>query len=456
MNATRSEPMVAALSVACLLFSLCLANAFHLAAQEPTSLKWVVPETTQTVDFRADNPARRAVFLEDGMAFEVPLSFYLIKQRRLTIVAEPPEHGGRFDVTVTNPKAALRVENPRIENGQCRAELIVALPQLSAEPLQQETQNQLDSIEREAARQAELEADDKTPLQQREYLQQRKQPAPADDNRLRDQFVRQRQDDLIHADVLRRLKDLARQKDAWFTATQIKDWQQKDAARLLAEYRAVYPFEFADRSLRDIGFQLDANVVGYRNFLSAKLAAIDAVILGKTIRKEREPGDPASGETEEQRAERLQAMRAVSALNPDQLRHLRELMTATLAVRFYTHSDKKDANSQWFNAQRVRCRALGVAAIRVQGELAPASGDRVDWWQLDGYDPAKIELKVPESERFRIDPPFVSGHTARLRVTADGGPSKYWFEFRPATATTGKLKVIVNETNSLPNLKFPF
>lgn len=426
-------------------------------AQDDPFVSWSIPPEKITLDFSDANPQRRVVFRPQGMAYELPLNLVMLKHNKIEIGAAAPEAAGTFEIEITNPKAKLKIERSRVENGRCLADLVVSIPSLSITSVTNAAQARVDAIRDEAQQAAEAEAKKTTPAEMRSLLTEKKIPVPGGEQALRDEFKGVRADELKRKATLERLEALAEKRDAWFSPNQRDGWAGKTPEKLLEEYRVMSVFDLTDQYLLDCGFQFDANQRAYRNFLLAKLDGIYAVTSGRTLRQEPPPGTAPQPETDEQRKQRLDAIKAVGGLEAAELAHLRDLITAPLVCRFFPATDPQDANSQWFLGQRISGKAFGVQSIRVHGKLHAAARDRIDWWRLEGFDPVQVELVVPKSETVRIDPPFISSDGVRLRVTAVGnGPCDYSFTFKPKAAATGTANVVIHETPSNAAVKFPF
>jgi hypothetical protein len=149
-----------------------------------------------------------------------------------------------------------------------------------------------------------------------------------------------------------------------------------------------------------------------------------------------------------QEAEEAKAFRDVMTGGPAIL--LRQAVTADLRLRIYAEADSADPNAQWFHAQRVASRAVGVSSIRVEGTLDPAKGDSADWWIIERWDPANVTFTTSSGVQF--DPPHVAGGVAHLRVSGKQA-AKYWFELR---VDRGDLKVVVHESHIPVEVKFPY
>jgi hypothetical protein len=424
--------------------------------QDEIGIKFTVPDEKQAIDFRAANPQRRITFTQQGMAYEVPLNLFMIKHRQITITADAPEEGS-FEIVSSNPKAGVKIENVRVNNGKCSAEVVVSIPPLSSGQVFEQAQARIDAIRRAAQQQATHEADTQKPEELPKFFADKKKTVPRNPQFARQDFIQFRAADLAREAGAAKLAELQQRRPQWFTAKQREAWEKKDDNGLLDEYRAISEFDIIDQHLRDAGFVVETTAANFRNLLLAKLAGIYAITSGKTLRKDPPPGTPLAVETNQERDERAQALKAVAALDPAELQHLRELLTVNLRCRFLPAADPRDPNAQWFNGQRVSCRAFGVESIRVQGRLDAAHHDRVDWWQLDGYDPQLVQLELPAIAGIVFDPPFVAADGVRLRVrTSDSGRGDYWFELRPKTALTGKAKVLIHETPAVADAKFPF
>jgi hypothetical protein len=146
-----------------------------------------------------------------------------------------------------------------------------------------------------------------------------------------------------------------------------------------------------------------------------------------------------------------------AGLTPAEQSQLRAAISVTLLCRFYPAADPRDPDSQWFNGQRVACRAKGVASIRLEGRLDPAGRDRVDWWLLEGYDPQTVRLDYEKNPAFRVEPPYLVEGGARVRVVALGDkPVDYALELRPVKTSSGKLNVVIHESPSPSDRTFPY
>lgn len=432
--------------------------------------RWGIPAVRQTVDFSPTNPKRSVVFTSRGMAYEIPLGFYLVKHRRIALEGDAPEPG-EFEVIIDNPNAAAEVRNARVENGKCRAEIVSKLAETTPSTIQAAAAKAVKDLRDLARKTADDEASSKPQAALSDYLKSMNESVPGNPKFLKQDYIRTRTDQLIKETAMAKLQEIAQHRPAWFKPAQKEAWPNRDEGQLLAEYETYFVFQTIDTFFEEWGFEIDSQVTNFQNLFRAKLNGFAAATSGQTIyqpeeedsgktapKKKNKPNRKPTETPDEDPARKVQndALKAVAALNANDLKRLHELLGIPLLCRFYPATDPRDANSQWFNGQRVSCRGAGVTSIRIEGKLDPAAGDKVDWWILEGFDPAKVRLSNSESASCRVDPPFVSRDGVRLRVVATGNRADdYWIEFRPAAEING-LKVRIHESPSSANRQFPF
>jgi hypothetical protein len=125
--------------------------------------------------------------------------------------------------------------------------------------------------------------------------------------------------------------------------------------------------------------------------------------------------------------------------------------------RFFAAVDPKDPNSHWRNGARVICLPSYVKSVRVEGTLDPARNDCVDWWTLVYFHRSKVAMHFPETPGLRHEVFQVTQDLARLRVVASGKQAaSYAFELRPREGGSGIQSVVIHESPSMVDVKFPF
>jgi hypothetical protein len=425
--------------LACLLATLILLLAGPTVALG--QVPWVVPETVQTIDFSSQNSARTIVFRDDGMAIEVPRGFPMIRHEKVTIVARLPEPG-RFDIELTNGQAMVEVNNLGVKDGQATAEIVAKLPVRGWEEIRQMALEQLDKILQPHWAAAEREMKARGPAQQLQLLKSRKIPIPEDRDELLPISTRLLAVERGAGDVRREVQKFARERPIWISKFDTAKWSGKDGIALATDYQRLFGLIVAEEYLQRWGLKFDADTRQFDSLLETKIAGVHGLRSGLSI---------------ERSEEGTKANRAVAALAPDDRDRIRQALAVTLKCRFFPATDAGDPNSQWYNGQSVTCRAKGVKSVRVEGKLDPARQDRVDWWQLNGYDHNEVHLSFTENPAVRVVPPFVDRESARLRVVAQGDEAvDYWFEFQPRPTSVTGQKVIIHESPSQPRARFPF
>jgi hypothetical protein len=413
--------------------------AFFLApdggsAQVPTI--WQAPPDEIEVDFSAANRDRRVVLLEDGMAYEAPVQFMLVGRERVTIAADLPEPG-RFELALTGQPRA-EIKDLAVEEGRGRGDVVPQVRPMDFEQALHRAGERIDErIDPGDRRRAEENADKREPQQMATYVKNQGAPVPKDDGQLRELYVRARGLDKSAGVLREALDDLAKERPRWFTAEDRQALSKLGVAGLVAAYQNYLATQIADEHLHRCGLTFDSTSRAVRDNLQPMLDAVHVLASGRLA------DDPESGKL------------VASALSSNDINQLRQSLGIQLKARFYPQADPRDPNAQWFNGQRVACRATGVSSIRVEGTLDPSAGDRVDWWILERYDPEKTKLESSKAPGLQIDPPFVDDSGAKLRVAATGKkPIAYWLEFRGDKPD--QLKVIVQESTAVPSAKFPF
>jgi hypothetical protein len=379
-------------------------------AQAQSDLRFAVPKQALELDFTSANDARREQFREDGLCYQLPLAFTLLKHDRVTIVGQFPEPG-HFVVELLNPKAVVEVQNVEVQGKQGSAAIVARLELLTfksaKDRAQQAISNEFERIKASTTK-AEFE----------EKLAQALRP---------------------------RIEAIVKQYPRWTTSKERESWETADGTELLAPYERLLTGQIVATHLTELGLPTDFNVPGYLELLENKLEAVQLIRSGAIAEK-----NPKTGAPDEFVA------RTLRQLTPAEQAAVREALTVSLQCRFYPQIDAQDPNSQWFLGQRVTCLARGIAKVRVEGQLDPEKNDLVDWWILDGYIPQKVNVELPKSTHFKIDAPYVDEKGARLRVVAKGRKAvKYHFELTPLPGVQG-VTVTVHESPALVGARFPY
>jgi len=418
--------------------SILLLAAPHPA---PAQVTWVVPETEQTIDFSTQNANRTIVFRDDGMAIEVSRGFPMIRHDKITIVATLPEPG-RFDVEQMNPRAIVEVNNLGVKDGLAKAEIVARLPVRGWGEIRKMALEKLDEILQPYWPAAEKEMKIRGPAQQLQLLKFHKIPEPENRDDLLPISTRILAVGRAAGDIRRKADEITRERPIWISKFDKTTWSRKDGIALARDYQRLFGFTVAEAYLQSWGLEFDANTRQFDSLLETKTAGVHGLRSGLSIERSKEGA--AAG-------------RAVAALSPDDRDRIRQMLEVKLKCRFFPATESSDPNSQWYNGQWVTCRAKGVKSIRVEGKLDPAEKDQVDWWRLDGYDPATVYLRFTENPAVRVEPPFVHRETARLRVVAEGDEAvDYWFEFQPRPSAVTGQQVLIHESPSQTKTNFPF
>ena len=421
-----------------------LALAASTAAFGQAGPSWRIPGQVQKIDFGPQSTERRVVFLDDGLAWEVKCQFFMVKHAQVSIQADLPEQG-QFKIEQSNPDAQVELKNVQVREKHASADVVAKLSILSPEDVKNRVDQAVAKLREPVEKKLKPEADKLSKQQLRKWFEERELPLPRaekkeqEENELRKAYLKARVLEEIVPDAHQALSEFAERRPVWVTAQDRAAWKRLEGRELLDLYRDLVGHEIIDDYLKRTGMSVEVTRANFRNKLSSRCNAVYCILSGKV----------ASG--------RPDAAAAVRALATSEVDKLRAALSVDLLCHFYPAVDPQDPNAQWFNGQRVACRAKGVASIRLVGKLDPAQHDRVDWWILEGYHPQTIMLETARSPDFRIDPPYTNEQGARLRVVATGDkPVDYWIELRPAGQTGSGLKVVVHETPPSAERKFPF
>jgi hypothetical protein len=401
-----------------LAFTMLMAVAWPAFGQVET--RWKAPDNVIRPDFGPQNTKRRVRFLDDGLAWEVPVEFLMIRHGRIALVADLPEDG-QFQVVQANAAALVDVRNVRTKGNQGKADVVARVAALGRTGV--------------TAQARRLVADFWNPVEKKV-----RERAGKRDRRQLDQYVFDRTLRQLLPEIRRRLNDLAGRRPDWVSEQEQDAWQTAEDRALLDAYVELLEWEIMDAHLKRCGVELETGIRSFQNKLESWFDAVYAVTSGKV------EDDPEA------------ARRVYQVLGLREVNRLREALSVRLQCRFYPRVDPEDPNARWFNAQRVACRAQGVLSIRIEGQLDPQNHDRVDWWIVEGYSPTGVTLHVDKKAGYRVDPPFLSPEGARLRVVATGGqPVRYAMEFRPIiNRRRSDRRVLICESPAPAESKFPF
>jgi len=371
---------------------------------------WKAAGDSLTVDLGPQNRDRKASFADDGLAWESTVSFAMVGKSRVPLVATLPEIG-KFEVQIANSAAGVEIRNARSEGGTGRAEIVSKSPVLEFKKLSDAAGDEADQLLKAGRARPEEPAKTRKP---REV-----------------QFLRSW------------LTDFAKRRPRWLTAKEPESWSTADAQTLLGRTKELMTYDRAAVALESCGLEVDASVANYRTALEPRLAGVELVLSGKASA---EPRDAAA---------------AAKLLSARDLTALRRNFNVKLTCRLIPAANPGDGNAQWFDAQRVTCRAPGASAIRVEGKLHAAGGDRVDWWYLDRFRPGATILSLPKLPGVRWDQFSVEGGV-RLRVVAlTDEPVIYSFEIHAAEkSSSGKSSpepsILIYESPNSTQRKFPY
>ncbi|MEO8165564.1 MAG: hypothetical protein ABI619_09225 [Betaproteobacteria bacterium] len=416
---------------AALLLALVIGSA-SLPADAQDAARWQVPPSVIPVDFTVEDPAPRKALAKTGLAWEIPITFAMLREN-LTLGVKVPE-AGEVSFLMSTKDALVDIKTNRVDAKTVNIAIRSQLGRMSVEALEKEVKDKIETILTEPHKVAADEAKKKKPEEMRKYLGP---PGRAlKDDELAKPYIERRKVELGKNQFSAALEEVVTQRPRWATQPQQAAWIKADGFTLREEYGKLYALLLADEHLRRCGIQLDTNT---RNF--------DALIKGKFISLHKlVTGGAGSTDTN-----------TVQALNRDELAGLRKALVVEGICQFVPATDGSDANSQWFNAQRIGVSVTGVPQIRVVGSLDPAQGDRSDWWALVGFQEDQVQLSFPDKTDFRHELYQDAGQRTCLRIIATSQKSvAYTFELRKRTSPASGVAVVVHESPGESNAKFPF
>lgn len=377
------------------------------AQVEPSVSKWEAPGTLITLDFGPESSQRRVRFLDDGLAWEVSLDFLMVKHKRINLVADLPE-AGEFKVVQSNPQALVDVKNVRVEGSQGRAELVARFDSMSPSDVATQARKTVGAFWDPVEKKAQAEASNTGMAEMYRHLEEelgrdalnellvfrtlkvpKERKQEAREKIVLEKYVFYQTLKQVVPDFRSGLNELAKRKPGWVTENEQFRWKTSKGPELRDTYLELLECEIMDAHLKRCGMGFDTGSTNFKNKIQGWFEAVYVATSGKVGE------DPTA------------ARRVFKAMTPRDIQRLRELLSVRLRCRLYPQVDPRDPNAQWFNAQRIACRARGVSVIRVEGKLDPARNDRVDWWIVEDFSPTTVSFHVDKKAGFRVDPPFL-------------------------------------------------
>ncbi len=417
------------------------------AAVAQESLSWSIPGQSIPLDFGSKDLKTEVVFIQEGMAWETPVDFLMVKHKRVTVEAKLPEPG-EFVVEQTNPKARVEV----VRKGPLKVEVVAKVSAMSASDATNRARKTIRELGKPLKEKLRPEANKLSEDELRAFLRDHglRIPGPPPKGgqgqgdqggrleRMREAYLDFRILDDLAPELRRRLEELADEKSKWIEAAQRRQWANAEPMKLLDEYSRLLPYQILDEYLHDCGLDFDGNVRAYKPELEGRARAVYLILTGEA------GWYTGTADT------------ALKSLGPKDREALRTAFSVNLRCRFVPQVDPEDPNAQWNHGQRVAARAPGVSRIRVRGSLDPGGHDRVDWWLVDKYERGATPLEFNKDAGFRVETyPFDGG--ARLRVVATGEKrSDYALEFPAPNSTRAVQEVEICESPSRVGTKFPY
>lgn len=394
------------------------------------------PETIKLM-LGTKNKDHKIVLSDQGQCLEVPLVFALVGRESVALEVTLGEQG-RFAIEMLHANAPFEIKDVRVEEGVGKAEVVRKAKPMSAEDLRNRRDDKLEQLAgKDAMDRTRNSAKNAKQEEMRRYLVAIGLGDPGDTDKLRPTYVLAKvfegKAELLRKKLLAAAEDNPRR----FTPQDKKTWDAMKGSELFLYYRKVLQTEIAEEHLTACGLDYDRSTRNAAEKIIPMFIALHSLMIGQ-------PPD-----SDDDKKAMKEAMSGGSAAI------LRQALTADLRLRIYSGGDDRgDANAQWFNAQRVACRAAGVGSIRVEGSLDPAKGDAADWWIIEKWDPGSIQFTTSSEGGVQFDPPKVEDGVARLRVAAGKKAAHYWFEMTASKG--GAMKVVIHESHIPAESKFPY
>ncbi len=411
--------------------------AGELAAQG----RLMVPPRVMEIDLSEQNRRVKRSFSRRGMGLSTPLEFFFLKHDRVAIVAEPPAVDGVFEVTANNDKPWIKIEvSPTRAGGKLRAEVIrtvriVSQQQMAASARNKSLKMAMDAFGKQATAAAEAAPE----RQLRSYLRTKARPFEDDTplKTLRKLYTEERAKELA-VDIYRKdIADIATAHPMWFTPRQVSELETLDAVDVPRRHVELLFYALSDAYLKDeAGLTFDTDHLHYSETIARKLEAVYLFTSGETVDDKEAASFASKWLSQEDRAK------------------ISDGLKLSLKCSFYPSAPEQDPNAQWFAAQKVSCSGSRIASVTLRGELDPAGGDSVDWFELLNFD-AAVKIRPPEDPAVTVDlPPYRHNDRVFLRVHSRKKAS-YALQITPARP--GRThNVILHETPVQSTARFPF
>jgi hypothetical protein len=408
-----------------------------LAADE---IAWEVPPEKIELDYTSDKLKFRDAFADDGLAREVVLLFPLIGRDRVTIHAKLPGEG-KFVIEMTS---SAKAELKKVDD--LTFEVAGSLKIVTPKQVRNEaTGIAMEKLAKERS-EASGEANKKKKAELEAYLRRRDRKPPDDEGDLRNAYADRRAIELGKDTVKEALEEIAKQRPEWASKTEQQEWTKLDDGELFEKWLSYLELDLAHGHLKGYGIDIDRAQPGSKNAIGKKFLGVYALLAGLSSR--------AQGDKDTARSAAIAAMRSLAT---DDTERLRKHVVIELHCQYRPTTSDKDANSQWFHAQRVKCLARGVSTIRLEGELDPKEDDGADWWTLVDFDPRMTTVHAEKDAGYRHEVIADKQGISRMRVVAVGDkPVKYSIELRPVNAVPGGKPVVVREAPIVASASFPY
>jgi hypothetical protein len=385
-------------------------------------VNWQVPPEEITVDFGSKDLLAKTVFLNDGLAYEVPLPLVMLGREKVTLHAKLPERGKFVVAAAQGAQVDLKTVDDKT------VEIINRLELFSPDELRAQAEAvAMKSLDKQR-QQAKGETAKKKKGELESYLRRKDVKVPKDDDeKLQAAYIRRRAIELGE-DVSRAgLAAFAKQHPQWAGKVEQERWKSLQDGDLFDAWVKVLAIEPAHEYLQRVNIEVDVTKPGSEMLVFGRFTGVHAVLSGVMVREQDESPEKAKL--------RADAQQAIRTMNQNDVMRLRNGLVVKLLCRFLPGVEEGDANSQWFHGQRLVCGGRGIGAIRVAGQLDPGQQDHADWWTLIKYDSATTALEFSKTADIRYEV-LPDGSNARLRVIATGKkPVSYSFELRPTVAT---------------------
>jgi hypothetical protein len=363
----------------------------------------------------------------------------MFRRDRVTIEAKLPEPG-QFEVEQTNPVSVVEVRTLSGSDRSGRAEFVLKVKPLTLKALQKSAEQIARKALEEPRKAAREEADGKKPPALKEYLLAHRISPPDGPDRLREMYVDVRSAELGTEELQAEWDRLREKRKSWVSQADEKAWETASTQERMKAYGALLTSDLADEHLRAFGLEITTTRSTFANVLATKVAGIHQLLTGSG-------GDSDEGGSSTRS----------SPLLPTEITRLGKSLTVTATCRFIPAVNPEDPNARWFNAQRVTCLARHVAVIRVEGQLNPGQGDRVDWWILQDFDAVAVAMTFPDEPAIHHQLFSDLPGPARLRIAAaDDAAVTYAFELRPRAPGPAGQRVVVHESPSMVDIEFPY